>query len=98
MTLLYLHCHKSDLIKKTTCLLSKCIRTILETLMSYFTIETKLENKIIDGRKLNEILHSLLRTTDQGYWLHFIDLHVDSRVICADLVECYRSFRAVYLP
>lgn len=78
-------------------MLSKCIRTILETLMSYFTIETKLKNKIIDGRKLNEILHSLLRT-DQGYWLHFIDLHVDSRVICADLVERYRSFRAVYLP
>lgn len=79
-------------------MLSKCIQTILETLMSYFTIETKLKNKIIDGRKLNEILHSLLRTTDQGYWLHFIDLHVDSRVICADLVERYRSFRAVYLP
>lgn len=74
-----------------------CTRTILETLMSYFTIETKLKNKIIDGRKLNEILHSLLRA-DQGYWLHFIDLHVDSRVICADLVERYRSFRAVYLP
>lgn len=72
-------------------MLSKCIRTILETLMSYFTIETKLKNKIIDGRKLNEIFHSLLRT-DQGYWLHFIDLHVDSRVICADLVERYRSF------
>lgn len=46
---------------------------------------------------MNEIVHSWLRT-DQGYWLHFIDLHVDSRVICADLVERYRSFRAAYLP